>query len=307
MKNVPDKPFYSGTLSMQKKKKVTFYTICTTMAIIAAMIVFLLLTLLVLFIIDSNEDKPEIITDIGQTESVAASSDMLTTGNLIPISDSTVSTPVSLLINLEQYENRAKTNSQTNAFTVGNKPAFHGTAESVEALNKMLGDFYNATGDDNIYIANAYNADNADEQDPLYNLGTTYEFKYFSAADVLDWSKRDSIYGVELYSWIYANAYKYGFLTLNEIDGNTDQTNVFRYVGESHSQIMKEKGLSLNAYLSWAKAYSYKKPFFVDSYAGSRYAIYYHKANEKVTVPTSYAYTLSGNYVDGYLITVRVN
>ena len=307
MVDVSDKPFYSGTLSMQKKKKVTFYTICVTMATIAVMVVFLLLTLLVLFIADSSEDKPQIITDIGQTESITSSTDMLTSGNLIPISDSTATTPVSLLTNLEQYENRAKTNAQTNAFTVGNKPAFHGTAESVAALNKMLGDFYNATGDDNIYIANAYNAENSDEQDPLYNLGTTYEFKYFSAADVQNWSQRDSIYGVELYSWIYTNAYKYGFLTLSEIDGNTDQSNVFRYVGEPHSQIMKEKGLSLNKYLSWAKAYSYKKPSFVDSYTGSRYAIYYHKASETINVPTSYVYTLSGNSVDGYIITVRIN
>lgn len=303
MKDIPENPFYGGSLSMQRKKRITFYTIVTTLAAIALTLAILLVTLLVIFIGGLAEDEPEVITDIGDTETVPTSPEMLSSGILLPLDNNTSTSPLSTLVNLEKYENRAKTRAGTNAFTVGNKPAFYGARDAVEALNRMLGDFYNATGDDNIYIANAYDTENVNMQGYAYKLGTAFELKYFSAADVQDWSKKDSIYGVALYNWVYENAHRYGFLTLSEIDGNANETNVFRYVGVVHSEIMKQKHLSLSAYWTWLKTYTPEKPYFI----GNDHAVYYQKNGEAITLPTAYGYSVSGNSSDGYAITVEFN
>ena len=298
MENKQENPFYCGSTSEQKKKKITFYTICATLALIAVTLVVFLVSLLVLSISGSDE-----ITDIGTTQDIAVDDSVLTSGDLVPLTDKIPSAKLSALVNLEKYENRVKIyEGGPNAFTVGNKPAFFGTPEAVAALNKMIGDFYAAKKDDNIYIANAYNSYDESEQEIPYTLGTAFELKYFSAADVSDWTKKDSIYGVELYSWIYENAHNYGFLTVSELAGLKTESNVFRYVGEIHAKLMKEKKLSLPEYLSWARAYSCDEPFIENGYA-----LYYEKEGAKITVPQNYAYTVSGNAANGDIVTVKLS
>ncbi len=300
MRDLPDTPFYAGSLSKQKKKRILFVAIRITLALIAMMLVFLLSTLLVMSIISTVNAPQEEITDIGDTEKLPIA-DIPISNDLSQINGSTMAPAVSTLVNLESYEHRAKTRAGTNAFTVGNKPAFFVTAESVAALNQMIGDFYAATGDDNIYIANAYNSNDGAAQDSPYTLGTAFELKYFSAADISDWTKKDSIYGVELYSWIYENSYRYGFLAVTDLDGASAQNNIFRYVGVPHAQLIRENRLLLSTYFSWIKSYSEKKPLM-----GSEYAVYYQKPGESVAVPVNYMYTVYGNALDGYIITVSL-
>lgn len=299
MKSLPDKPFYDGSPSMQKKKKITFLLIRITLVTIALMTVFFFVTLLVNYIVDVST-TPEVITDVGELEKLPLDAIGTVSNDLALMNGSTAARPLSSLVNLEQYHNRAKTRAGTNAFTVGNKPAFYGSDDAVAALNQMIGEFYNATGDDNIYIANAYNSNDGAAQSDIYALGTAFELKYFSAADVQDWSKKDSIYGVELYNWIYQNAYRYGFLTISEIDGSSNASNIFRYVGVPHAQLMRERGLSLSAYFSWVKSYTGEKPFM-----GEQYAVYYQKG-DVLNLPVNYPYTVSRNSNDGYVIVVTL-
>ena len=294
MENSSSYLFSCGSVSQQIKKKRTFLAIRVTLLLIAIALLAFLISLLAVYI-----SRP----DIGSTNAIVIKDDIKNMGDLVSINASTPTAPLSSLVNLEDYENRAKTTMGTNAFTVGNKRSFYGTPEAVDALNKMIQAFYDATKDDNIYIAGAYNSSYASAQNAPYTLGTAFELKYFSANDVQDWSKRDSIYGVELYKWVYENAYKYGFLTTDELYGTDSSSNIFRYVGSIHAGLMKEKKLTLEEYSSWLSSYDCDSPLF-----GEDYAIYYQKAEKTLSVPEEYKYSVSADYSKkGYIVTVYLS
>jgi D-alanyl-D-alanine carboxypeptidase len=174
------------------------------------------------------------------------------------------------------------------------------TDASATALNKMLGAFYKAMKDDNIIIANSYDTTKAETQDAIYSSGEAFEFTYFHDYEANSEDRR-SIYGVQLYSWIYTNAYKYGFVTVGE-----GETNVFRYVGVVHSTAMKQSDLSFDEYLDVLKTKTPDDPIKVSA-SGSSYAIYYVAKDGEHLVPKNYEYTVSGNNVDGYVITVNLS
>lgn len=113
-------------------------------------------------------------------------------------------------------------------------------------------------------------------------------------------------------AWLADNCARYGFVLRYE-EGKESTTGViadlyhFRYVGIPHSTYMKANNLCLEEYVSLIKNYTYKTPLTVKS--GSKtYEVYYVKAAGAVTtayVPTGSAYTVSGNNIDGFIITVE--
>ncbi|MBR6050251.1 MAG: D-alanyl-D-alanine carboxypeptidase family protein [Clostridia bacterium] len=113
-------------------------------------------------------------------------------------------------------------------------------------------------------------------------------------------------------AWLADNCAKYGFVLRYE-EGKEDTTGViadlyhFRYVGIPHSTYMKANGLCLEEYVSLIKNYTYKSPLTITSGAKT-YDVYYVKLAGPATtayVPTGAVYTVSGNNVDGFIITVE--
>ena len=79
---------------------------------------------------------------------------------------------------------------------------------------------------------------------------------------------------------------------------------IFRYVGRPHASIMEERGLCLEEYLMFLKAYTRERPLLFSGSDGSRAQIYYVPAECEETVltlPDDSDYWISGNNMDGFV------
>lgn len=108
--------------------------------------------------------------------------------------------------------------------------------------------------------------------------------------------------------WIEKNAWKYGFILRYPMD-KTDITGIqyepwhIRYVGLPHSVVMQEKNLDLEEYLDYLKE---EKKISI-SVNGKKYTISYYSISQNETieieVPADEQYELSGDNIDGVIVT----
>ena len=106
-------------------------------------------------------------------------------------------------------------------------------------------------------------------------------------------------------------AYKYGFIEryLKEKEAMTKISAEewhFRYVGYPHSMLIKEKGLCLEEYIELLKKYPYGKEGLIYEEEGRKAEIFYVKAEEEtvISLPENSLYKISGNNVDGFILTL---
>ncbi|NLB43301.1 MAG: peptidase M15, partial [Clostridiales bacterium] len=78
----------------------------------------------------------------------------------------------------------------------------------------------------------------------------------------------------------------------------------FRYIGKPHSYIATEYNMCLEEYVDYLKEFQFgEKHLRVRDGDGKRYEIYYTDKLD-VPVPSGKQYKVSGNNVDGFIITV---
>ncbi|MNI54267.1 D-alanyl-D-alanine carboxypeptidase [compost metagenome] len=107
--------------------------------------------------------------------------------------------------------------------------------------------------------------------------------------------------------WLQAHAWEYGFI-LRYPEDKTDITGIryepwhFRYVGLPHSLIMRDKNLTLEEYLEFLK----QQQTITTTVRGRTYQISYVavSGNTAFPVPEGHRYELSGNNIDGVIVTV---
>ncbi len=294
----------SGTQATQRKKRATFYAICATVALLAILLIVLVVVLIAGGTAKSEEptDDIEQTVSIGQTVTVNLGDSELYSGNLLLLDGTHTYNGNPNVESFQTCETRPKNETGDNSYTVGNIN-FGGTPETIEAFNKMMEAFYAKVKDDNIIIYDAYVIGSGSDI-PAFSAGTAVELRYFSAADTADWSKKDDITGVDKYKWIYANAAKYGFVNV-AVDGET--SNIFRYVGVEHATAIASKKLTLNTYVEWLKLNTSPEKPLASKSGTTPYAIYYLSAAGEHLVPANYDYTVSGNNVDGYIVSVALS
>lgn len=108
-------------------------------------------------------------------------------------------------------------------------------------------------------------------------------------------------------TWLKKNAANYGFILRYPKD-KTAITGIqyepwhFRYVGLPHSLIMQQKNLTLEQYLAFLK----EQKTLSTTILGVNYDISYHPISKDTTiqVPSNRKFLLSGNNVDGVIVTV---
>ena len=120
-------------------------------------------------------------------------------------------------------------------------------------------------------------------------------------------------------AWLEENCAKYGFVlryegSKFEITGILDEPWHFRYVGIPHATYMMENGLCLEEYLELLKTdYTYPQSPLEISTEDAEYLVYYVPASTDSTTfvpvpPESVGtYEISGNNVDGFIVTVTKN
>lgn len=108
--------------------------------------------------------------------------------------------------------------------------------------------------------------------------------------------------------WLKENAWKYGFI-LRYPDDKTAITGIqfepwhFRYVGLPHSAIIQENGFVLEQYMDYLK----EQQSVSLTVQGQNYHVFYYPVSEDRTiqVPAQGEYEISGNNMDGIIVTVR--
>jgi D-alanyl-D-alanine carboxypeptidase len=108
-------------------------------------------------------------------------------------------------------------------------------------------------------------------------------------------------------NWLKENAATYGFILRYPKD-KTTITGIqyepwhFRYVGLPHSLIMQQKNLTLEQYLEFLK----QQKTLTTTILGVNYEISYHSISKDTTiqVPSNRKFLLSGNNMDGVIVTV---
>ncbi|TDF94751.1 M15 family metallopeptidase [Paenibacillus piri] len=110
-------------------------------------------------------------------------------------------------------------------------------------------------------------------------------------------------------AWLKKNAWKYGFILRYPKD-KTAITGIqyepwhFRYVGLPHSGIMEDNDFTLEEYLDYLKE---QKSILV-KVDGKQYEILYEPVSRSATiqVPANRRYKISGNNIDGVIVTVQL-
>lgn len=194
-------------------------------------------------------------------------------------------------------------------------------------LSEMLDTFWATTGLDDIVITAGFRT--AERQQELYDEDLEANDSESSTKVALPGhSEHESGYAIDFststtwtydgtgdYSWINDHCWEYGFI-LRYPEDKTDITQIqyeswhYRYVGVPHAFYIKENNLCLEEYIDVLRDYTYEGEHleFADG-NGAEYEIYFVPSDDgaettNVPVPNTLKYEISGNNVDGFIVTV---
>ena len=196
-----------------------------------------------------------------------------------------------------------------------------------EPLAQMVEDFYNKYFNDTLIIYGSFRSTEFQQQlydDDIANTGegestrvakpgfseheTGYAFD-FSETENYDYD------GTGDFAWINENCFKYGFIVryTEEKEGITqiqDEPWHFRYVGIPHAYYITKNGICLEEYIDLLRSYVYEGEHLeITDDSGKSYEVYFVPSDDgsdttMVPVPVGKEYTISGNNVDGFIVTV---
>ncbi len=228
--------------------------------------------------------------------------------------------------------------TQKNEFYQVNSTEMFLSPVMIDAINEMLSDFYTATGINNILANSGYRS--IATQDAMYQAdlaATGMETSQLVAPPgksehhtglAMDFAINDGEYYPAVrnegaYTWIYDNAEKYGMILRyteenKNITGYEAESWHFRYIGKPHASIVKKTGMAYEQYIWFLKDFSFEEPLEYKYSDTEFYKIYYVQENYEGTmtnIPIPYeafsssepdAYKISGNNMDGFVVTVKV-
>ena len=116
-------------------------------------------------------------------------------------------------------------------------------------------------------------------------------------------------------TWLKANAHKYGFIERYQAD-KTAITKIayenwhYRYIGKPHAYIMNVNSWCLEEYIDELRKFTFEgKRLAITDDEGAAWEIYFVPANgaetTKIPVPKYNEWEVSGNNVDGFIVTVK--
>lgn len=282
--------------------------------------------------IDSSSDVTPTVIISTKYKSLEVSNDLIYEGNLILVNNDTkyMTSPKSLI---SVYENKT-----SNYYAKDMLVTLDSTL--MQSLNSMLDAFAAEKNIKNVMVISGHRS--VERQQELYDeeLASTgqtsstlvtvpgYSEHHTGLAVDFGLYPTDGVYrsydGTGDYAWISENCHKYGIIlrypeNKTEITGIDNEPWHFRYVGIPHSYYISRKGICLEEYIEEIKSYTLNsQPLYITTDDNTKYAVYYVEAstvgNATVTaVPipqyedeTDYEYTISGNNLDGFIVTVKL-
>lgn len=202
---------------------------------------------------------------------------------------------------------------------------------TINALNLMFADFYAETGKNDVMLNSAHRT--REQQQSILNkkiqqlgenqqiaqtpgnsehhTGLAFDISIYPDGGV----GARTFTGDGVYSWIYENCHKYGFI-LRYPEGKTEITGIapeswhFRYVGVPHSTYIYERGMTLEEYVSEIRIYTENVPLIIDVSETESYGVYYVKKGDtqitEFNVPKETEYFISGDNVGGFVVWYKV-
>lgn len=287
----------------EKRKKITVIAIYATLAvIICLMIVALVAHFVPNAKNDRNKDKEG--TSEPKTVTKTLKPADIHSGNLI-------------LVNKNNEYNFAGDSALVSP-TVKGSYTYDSTVKAnktaLSAFDKMMADLYKNVKDADVTLKSSYRT--KEYQDNLHN-GTPGGCSDFHTGLSFDLREKEAEINKTSgkYDWLYQNAHKYGFIVRypnakSAQTGVDDYECVFRYVGVAHASYIKENSLCLEEYLNLLKtSHTESSPLTVNAADGRTYQIYYLPSsadgNTVITHSSSKSYDISGDNMNGYIVTVR--
>ena len=294
-----------------KRKKITVTAIYATAALIFCMLIVLTVSLIASSAKDSDKDPDasDTLTYVGLT--VDASD--IHSGDLILVNKK----------NTFSFEDNTELVSFSSGKGYGLKDnTLKANPKALAAFDAMIADLNSNVSDADVVVMTAYRS--KEYQDSLSNgtpggcsdfhTGMSFELK---DGDTYD-ASYDNLNALRKYDWLYENAHKYGFIvrypddteskSFSAITGVDDYAYVFRYVGTAHATYIYESGLCLEEYLEFLRtAHKQGTSLKIKGADSVNYEVYYCEATNdstEIQVPTKYHYEISGDNMNGYIVTV---
>ena len=200
--------------------------------------------------------------------------------------------------------------------------------QAYQPMVDLITDYYNKYFDDTIIIYGSYRTTEFQKSlydDDLAQTGNEESTRVAKAG----FSEHETGLAIDLsetvdydytgegdQAWINQNCYKYGFIERYQED-KTDLTHIqpepwhFRYVGIPHAAYITRSGICLEEYIDLLRTtYPYEGDHlnFADD-DGNNYEVYFVASDDgadttSVPVPSGLKYDISGNNVDGFIVTV---
>ena len=150
------------------------------------------------------------------------------------------------------------------------------TSDAQKAVDSMLIAYYGATQDNNIFIGAKGCGDE------LYDSGLVVGIAKSDAGTYLQSTPIDSTN----HSWIFQNAYKYGFVQMSATDAK--QAHVFRYVGVAAATYMKNNAAKVSTYEAFVNVLKTNTKVNASVTVNKvSYQMYYLAADAELKVPTN--------------------
>lgn len=194
---------------------------------------------------------------------------------------------------------------------------------TVENLNNMLDDYVAQGGATDIMVVSGYRTydfqqglfDRNAAKNGLENAkrfvaqagGSEHHTGY--AVDLYSTNNGDYFEGVGEYKWVTDHCHEYGFILRYRSD-KEEYTKIgpeswhFRYVGLPHSYIIVEHDFCLEEYIDYLRQFPFDGEHLTYTVGDQEYEIYFVEGLE-VPVPEDGNYTISGNNVDGFIVTIE--
>ncbi len=217
-------------------------------------------------------------------------------------------------------ENRSQING-SNLYQINTSVLASTNAPTVEfmestafqAFEALMKKHYEVSeGDTSVRIRAAYRTAKAQESFSVAVGASDHHTGYCIALD----DATDLQY-LESTHWTIQNAYKYGFImrypeAKSDITGINDYESCLRYVGVAHSTYITEHGICMEEYIELLQQnYKDGNRLAIKGADGNSYEVYYVplSGNEvtTLTVPSNYAYTVSGDNIGGFIVTVNLS
>lgn len=195
----------------------------------------------------------------------------------------------------------------------------------LDSLYAMISDCNTSLGVDNTGVTSAYRT--REYQESVYNQYVEVGGVEYAEAYVADPGYSEHHTGLSLdlgiyyydgsegrfsgspnADWMDAHCQEYGFIRRykddkKEITGISNESWHFRYVGVPHASYMNENNLCMEEYIEYLRAHtSAEAPLEVTCSTGT-YSIY--ATREKNMVEPSGEYTISGDNIDGFILTIK--